>query len=170
MMRDKSKILLTVFVTCIMLWGVSANAAMIQSLKQATTYDMFLPKNQKRIQNTGDRKLSPSKNYNPAIARKLFNMSDGQKRTITIEDGKNRVHVAKGSKIRVILDNIENAKWYMECSKELVLVNTKNKGDKIIMMFDTLAKGRANIYLDCVDNSENKSGVIKSKYINIIID
>lgn len=169
-MRKNVKIGLAIWGISGMFFALSANAAMVQSLKGATTYDMFLPKNQKRIQNTADKKMAPSKNYNPAIARKLFNMSDGQKRTITIDEEKNRVHVAKGSKIRVILDNIENAKWYMECSKELILVNTKNEGEKIVMMFDTLAKGQAKIYLDCVDISGNNSGVIKSKYINVLID
>lgn len=169
-MKKKAKFILMIWAISGMFFGLSANAAMVQSLKGATTYDMFLPKNQKRIQNTADNKNSPSKNYNPAIARKLFNMSDGQKRTITIDEGKTSVHVAKGSKIRIILDNIKNAKWYMECSKELVLVNTKNEGKQIVMMFDTLAKGRANIYLDCVDTSEKNSGVIKSKYIKVLID
>ena len=169
-MNKKIKILLIIWAMSGICFGLPVHAAMVQSLKGATTYDMFLPKNQKRIQNTADKKNSPSKNYNPAIARKLFNMSDGQKRTITIDEKQTRAQVAKGSKIRIVLDNIDNAKWYMECSKELVLINTKNEDKKIIMMFDTLAKGRAKIYLDCVDTSENKSGVIKSKYINILID
>ena len=168
-MRKSTIIVLLTFI-CGLTYMVSAQAAMIQSLQQATTYDMFLPKNKKKIPNTADKKNSPSKNYNPAIARKLFNMSDGQKRTITIEEGTKRVHVAKGSKIRVVLDNIKDAKWYMECSKQLILINTKNEDKKIIMMFDTLAKGRAKIYLDCVDKSDKKLGVIKSKYINIVID
>ncbi len=147
-----------------------AYAAMKQSLKEATTYDMFLPKTSLKTSNTADKKVDPSINYNPAIARKLFNMSDGQKRTITIQDGITRAHVALGSKIRVVLENVENAQWYMECSEELVLINTKNEDDKIIMMFDTRTKGRANIYFDCVDTSDNSFKVIASKYINIIVD
>ncbi|MBQ8436723.1 MAG: hypothetical protein IJX20_03640 [Alphaproteobacteria bacterium] len=169
-MRINVKLVIAICVISEIVFCSTLQAAMVQSIKQATSYDMFLPKNRKMISNTGDKKIDPSINYNPAIARKLFNMSDGQKRTITIEEGVSRTHAALGSKVRIVLDNIENAQWYMDCSKELVLINTKNENNQIIMLFDTLAKGRASIYLDCVDNSDNTFKVIDSRYINIVVD
>lgn len=145
-----------------------AYSAMVQSLDDATSYDMFLPKDTNTPKN--DVKLDPSVNYNPSIARKLFNMSDGKKRTVTITDGMTRAHVALGSRIKIVLDNIKNAQWYMEASDKLVLLNKKIEDGKIVMLFNTLQKGRANIYLDCVDQSEYSFKVIESKYINIVID
>lgn len=164
-----------------------AKAAAFQSIRDAVSYDMFLPADVAKDNSTQNdtHASTPQTNdtsdsesyigsqtidYNREIAKYWFGISDqSQDNIINLDINASRVFVPIGNKLRIVLPEMEKQQWFIDCFNGLKLISkTKNK-NYLELIFSAQEKGETQIYLDLVDKSNNLIKVIKSKSILVII-
>lgn len=167
-------------------FGSSVHAAAIQSMRNAASFEMFMPSDrpsdliyeedtsnevyEAEIANTDDDEIigSATVNYNQEIAKALF-ADKGDDVIIEIDSTTRRIFVPEGRNVIIRLREAANNKWHYECEELLNLESNHKNGNERQLVFNAEETGITKLWLDCVDNSGKEIKVVESRYINVIV-
>lgn len=187
-MKSLSGKILGLMITALLTAGYSpfAQAAAIQSMRDAASFEMFMPADRPSEplydEDTSDGIYEPelasadddgiigsaTVNYNQEIARALF-ADKGDDVVIEIDSTTRRIFVPEGRNVIIRLREAANNKWHYECEELLNLASNHKNGNERQLVFNAEETGITKLWLDCVDNSGKEIKVVESRYINVIV-
>ena len=177
------------FALCCFLFASSNAHAVVQSLRQAKSYQIFAlddaPKKESSsyFDNVQDLSSKVSEdtqeqeddeyvaiNYNRIIAQQL--LSKANSNVVVSEHSKRRkinVPLGKDLTIRVIEEDNQTCSY--ECNDQILTYNSGSKVDnKLSIVFNAGNIGRTKLYVDCITNVPGEGIKVKSKVFYVVVD